>query len=387
MILTRAHGKSIAISFVIFFVFLGVAECGLRIFKPQPTWSSLKQKLGSYYESSDLNTFQLKKRFSGVEPSMEYPGTFVEVHTNSFGLRGKEELQANKKKILVVGDSYTFGVYVSDIETYPAVLQKKIGSPYQVLNAGYAGGFETDQQYVWVKKNIPIIKPKIVILGVFLGNDILGINKFAWRDLDSMGLPSRWLNENLSVTSSGYIRNKVRGIDAVGVERIYGIPILRDLHVCIIAGKVFDRLIAGQVDSYSEESFKHIFGDYSENFLSHEKVFLNLIMGMRSVAESNGAKFIVVLLPINFMVHPNMFEKVLPGSKYKNAESVYYDRLETKLKTKNIPFINVEKLMKNNINNGPFFPSNGEVHFNPRGHEFTADVIFESLTMSGYLDK
>jgi hypothetical protein len=120
-----------------------IGELALRVFKPQLTYSQLVELAGTYYAPSDYNTFQLKANYSGVEPSMEYPGRHVTITTNSDRFRGGSELDPSKQKILVLGDSYTFGVYVNDNETYPAVVNElvgKVSGQYQVINAGYTDG-------------------------------------------------------------------------------------------------------------------------------------------------------------------------------------------------------------------------------------------------------
>lgn len=58
---------------------------------------------------------------------MEHPGRYVSITTNADGLRGRRELDPSKQKVLVLGDSYTFGVYVDDDETYPAILNQLKG--------------------------------------------------------------------------------------------------------------------------------------------------------------------------------------------------------------------------------------------------------------------
>ncbi len=89
-----------------------------------------------------------------------------------------------------------------------------------------------------------------------------------------------------------------------------------------------------------------------------------------------GGQFIVIMIPINFMVEPEKLNKVLPDNyNYKKLSSVYYSRLEVLLMNRNVDFINIEKSMKSS-NDGPFFPVNGEVHFNPNGNKFTAEQVY-----------
>ncbi len=70
--------------------------------------------------------------------------------------------------VLAVGDSFTEGWEVEDEESWPAVLETMTGVP--VVNAG-VGGYGTDQIVMRAEQLLPIVKPKILIVG-FLESDI-----------------------------------------------------------------------------------------------------------------------------------------------------------------------------------------------------------------------
>ncbi len=70
--------------------------------------------------------------------------------------------------ILAVGDSFTEGWEVKDHESWPALLEKKLGVP--VVNAG-VGAYGTDQIVLRAEQLLPIVKPKTLIVG-FLEEDI-----------------------------------------------------------------------------------------------------------------------------------------------------------------------------------------------------------------------
>jgi lysophospholipase L1-like esterase len=356
---------------------------------PQPTYARMLNQIGGYYAPSDYNTFQLKSRYVGTEPSMDAPGTLVRVTTNSDATRGTE-LDAAEDKIVVMGDSYTFGMYVNDEETYPAVLERLVRRQhphYQVVNAGFTDGWETDQHYVWLKHNIARLDPRILVLGVFLGNDINGIDPAAWSELDENGLPGRWHDASLEVTPEGFIKDRrTRAATTAAPEVLYRIPVVRDSHLVILAGRAYARLseIAAVKQGFREESLQHIFGVYSSEFLAKEALFLKTLEAMKRMCESRGTPFIVALLPINFMVEREKLDKVFPGSRFRGRDPVYYDRLQPLLAERGIPVVNIEREMKR-AGTGPYFPANGEVHFNPRGHALTAGKLYEFLAAGGYL--
>jgi len=118
------------------------------------------------------------------------------VTINSLGLRdvgGPQTLPAIKDKyrILTLGDSMTFGLFVDDKDTYPYRLQAILdarGKRAAVLNAGVGGGVLSDYLYYLKVKGLAL-KPDMVIIS-FCENDLEG--------LDKSPLYERMQNENVS---------------------------------------------------------------------------------------------------------------------------------------------------------------------------------------------
>ena len=106
------------------------------------------------------------------------------VHVNSLGYRGRE-LARNKAtgeiRILMVGDSFTYGDFVNDEETLPAQLERELQrwcAGIVVVNAGI-GGTTIDTHARMVERALP------------LGPDLV-IETFSENDLDDLGDPSAW---------------------------------------------------------------------------------------------------------------------------------------------------------------------------------------------------
>jgi len=75
---------------------------------------------------------------------------------------GKEALVSGA--ILAVGDSYTAGSEVGDAETWPAQLEQILGR--RVINAGVMG-YGVDQSVLNAERLLPILKPRIVLVGIY----------------------------------------------------------------------------------------------------------------------------------------------------------------------------------------------------------------------------
>jgi hypothetical protein len=104
------------------------------------------------------------------------------LNTNSKGFRGKRDFPYTKNKeklrILILGDSFTFGDEVSDDETYSYYLQEMLPHT-EVINMGIHG-YGHDQMLILLKEEGVKYQPDIVILG-FLPLD-MSRNLFEFRD-------------------------------------------------------------------------------------------------------------------------------------------------------------------------------------------------------------
>jgi hypothetical protein len=100
------------------------------------------------------------------------------VRTNDLGLRGGP-VPATKapgtKRVVVVGDSYVFGVGLDEEHTLPARLQRMLstdGQAWETVNLGVAG-YSTDQEYILFKELVGRLAPDVVVL-VVCDNDFEG---------------------------------------------------------------------------------------------------------------------------------------------------------------------------------------------------------------------
>ncbi len=95
----------------------------------------------------------------------------TEVITNKQGFRMRNDLKEAKdcQRILILGDSYTFGPYLSNCHTYPGWLQH-LHPDKEIINAGH-GGYGIKNEVEQFLKSAKYSEPDITILQV-LDNDI-----------------------------------------------------------------------------------------------------------------------------------------------------------------------------------------------------------------------
>jgi hypothetical protein len=96
----------------------------------------------------------------------------VQVRTNSYGLREDFEVKLEDVEIAVFGDSFTFGHGVNVEQRYSNIINTKISKNSNLLvNFSYKNGFQPEHYEFYLRSN-PELRPKTIIVGLYLGNDL-----------------------------------------------------------------------------------------------------------------------------------------------------------------------------------------------------------------------
>lgn len=142
---------------------LSVGELALWIFYPQPC-------LYPRFEFSESYGFVTPAATSIVNMC---PGRWRFIYTtNEYGCRGKAipvSDSYDKDNIIILGDSFSFGLGVNDGEEYAALLSDHLKERYNVINLG-CGGWGLTQEIRRYYDFGVLYKPKIAVLQ-FTGND------------------------------------------------------------------------------------------------------------------------------------------------------------------------------------------------------------------------
>jgi len=108
----------------------------------------------------------------GAESELTLPEATVVVRINGQGLRSdrtyRMERSPGVRRIVVVGDSFTFGYGVENDEIYTAVLERLLDGT-EVVNLGVTG-YGTDQQLLKLLDQGLAFHPDQVLVGLFVGD-------------------------------------------------------------------------------------------------------------------------------------------------------------------------------------------------------------------------
>lgn len=174
-------------------------ELGLRLFEihprryPPPRWLAFD---GTTFRRSDMwgqGRIKRPSRFPEIEMGEYVPGARfrveyadnprgyfdtqngVEMQVNSLGLRGptiEREKPTGTRRLLGLGDSFTFGVGVREADTFLRRLESRLTdrAPCQVLNAG-TQGYNTRDEQLYLEHHWLEFSPDAVLV-VFYLNDV-----------------------------------------------------------------------------------------------------------------------------------------------------------------------------------------------------------------------
>lgn len=153
-------------------VSLLAAEVVVRLVRPQ---ARLVIAPGGLYAPDPPGRYRLSPGYRGrIYNRAEYDN---EIRINGEGLRGEEVARKAEgvTRLLSIGDSFVFGVGVEDSETFTARASDRLGQlgiAAEGLNAGVPA-FGVPDAVGWLSRHGVDLEPDVVMLAIFLGNDLV----------------------------------------------------------------------------------------------------------------------------------------------------------------------------------------------------------------------
>lgn len=368
-----------------FLVAIGLAELTLAVAKPQMTWDRLLAgrakhfSLLDVFESCDYLPFRLKPNSQGWIEGSEFRQLWK---INSHGMREAElplVKQPGEFRILTLGDSFTVGHGVEELDCWPRhlerLLQEEVSKSVRVVNAGYACGHAPDCYYAYLAKNIDHLAPDIIVVGLFAGNDSYEPIDHFWAEVDDNGLPLRVLSLS-------------RYVDATGKRRMmksarplaYQFPILRNSHLWVLAAQTLTPPLANQEGFHSPHRTT-----YDPGMEMAYQRSVDCLKGIADLAMQRNIPVVAAVIPADYQIDSNLcswvhldadFDINLPQSRWEtdlaNTEGLTWLDLRQPLK---------EAWQQTNSIADLYYPA--DRHFTPLGQEVAAkairDVIVELL--------
>ena len=286
---------------------------------PQLTHNQAKQVSLRVSHKSDFLPSDLKPNQQTTHIGNTYEFSYP-VRINSLGYRMQEfslEKPQDEFRILMLGDSLTFGYGVEEKDNIPSLVEKKlndylaknsINRKILIINAGFADGKSPDAYYLYLKKIGLDLNPDLIIVNYFLNNDISDLDDTVWEKVDQYGLPEKISSKTTEVEE-----------DYTKLKRPYQnwkltIPVFRNSHLWVLFATSLESKSPGTVSKVKkllgiEDKLPLVTDRENENCLfvdecspkMHELFdrYLRLIQATAGLARSHNVPIIVSLLPAN----------------------------------------------------------------------------------------
>jgi lysophospholipase L1-like esterase len=299
----------------------------------------------------------------------------VEVRLNAGGYRQAEfSPRAEGRRIVAIGDSFTFGHGVEGEQAYPRVLERLLAErddPAQVVNAGVPGRW-VDEYYLELRERSLALAPDLVLLGLFVGNDIDGedARTHVWRERDENGRPLRIDVEDVRV-EEGYRVQKVK-------KARWSLPVVRDSHLAQLVIDTARGFGDGMRPPRLKEAdvFRPVYSPETEAALSRVE---DLLLAIRDLCRARGAELLVVLIPMRQQVYP---------AERRGHEDLDWDkpqRLVADFLGRNgVAWIDLRPALVAASGGDPLYFAI-DSHWTARGHEVAAAAVAEHVATRGLL--
>lgn len=368
---------------------LALGEVVLRIGWPQPTFSRLDEMAPRCFREDDVTPYGL---LPGARTRITHPEFDTAIAINGEGLRMDREVTPapppGKRRLAVIGDSFTFGFGVEAAESFPARLDEQLDG-WEVVNLGFAAGFSPDCYYAHLAQRGPdaSFRAEVLLVAVFVGNDLTARVETLWPDLDAHGLPAR-------------VTTRFTRVDAQHRFRVrntllrYRIPLLRESHVFVGLA----HLIAGAHPSADEVDYKAAMAAvYTEELYRTpwssrlEALFADQVRcleGIARLAGERGQHLLVVVIPDSHQVYANVPEagtgRVRRMLRARPGPAVPQSKLRSALDQRGIASLDLLPALIAAQDGELYFHVDG--HFTAAGHATAARAVRADLTERGWLD-
>lgn len=346
------------LSIVIFLILLEIGARVIAYFSPKflcQTFSDpndiflcnlelqLAKNLEKYNQTTALATQNICDKLDFQLGWVPKPNCRTKIYsTNSKGFRGTKEysLEKSKKRIITLGNSFTWGENVYNNETFPSFLEKFYNGSAEVINMG-VHGYGPDQFYIYFARDGISYNPDIVVIGLFLPD----IHRTIFKVRDYFKPRFIIQDGELKIDPESSEIPDIKSAMSKSAEvkkkpRLYSISFLHGLY-----GKFIRR-----ATSYEYES----------------ALTLKIIEEMQKQLEDHNIKLIVLLIPEQGMIEKD-------NQNYFGA----LPKITAELKSKGIEYIDLQpvfmrdmKLNNQNLYNG---------HLNPEGNMVIARELYSYL--------
>jgi hypothetical protein len=319
----------------------------------------------------------------------------VKRKTNSLGLVGNQisiKKPTDIIRIIILGDSFTEGIQVREGKNFCEQLQRLLndgklvaGKKFEVINAGVSGSSPITE-YLLLKRELAILKPDIVMLGVFT-NDVFEDNKIqAMSLLDKDGFPvkinrafiKKIIDNHNPASEPTKLQEGIYKVKRFIVNKSVLLQIIYRSIKNLPKNSSFNRKM-NALPQFQDGNQFFIVQDY--NPLFKDKDFRNkaweqtrkYILGIRDLAECIGAKFGMFYIPVEAQLSLKHYGESTKGY-FQHPPNLYLnDKLAELSREKSILFLDLLPLLEANKDDELYYSKDS--HCKEAGHRLIAQGL------------
>jgi len=289
--------------------------------------------------------------------------------TNSEGYREDFDFNLADVEVAFMGDSFTFGHGVEASERFAnlfaARMKGKIDAAH-VVSLSPKNGFQPEHYEYFLKKN-PDLRPKLIVIGLYLGNDLdadVRETRFDRQSL-TLELPYRAVDRGVIVNATPYRVPFFRKlVDISNTARLIAILLNRSIYrlylfepnATIPNGSNSESLEFGKFNEYSDRAFQSL-------------------VNITEMARNWGGRVAVLVIPQNFYAGPVSNPHLAPDLRPRIPEILATGGLRAavlnRCNTLKLECIDAGAVMTAT----DFFPA--DAHWSKDGHRKAADLLFQ----------
>jgi lysophospholipase L1-like esterase len=369
--------KNFILVIVSIVVIILLLEFIFRVFLPQVTYYETKKSSPAIWQRSDYLPETFKSNAKDTHRGI-YGDFNVTIEINSYGLRDYERsIASNLTRVLVLGDSMTFGYGVEMNETYSKYLERmtnKNSIKYQVFNAGGTSGDSPGTYYLYLKNyGIQKFKPRVVIIG-FYYNDLSDPKRYEILQ-DESGLPLKIKSTYHYIDDDGKVRITKSTLPILKYEvgdRIYTF-LLKNSHFFSFVKKIVTDIF---FVIFRDRFYDIDLNPEIKNYWDFNK---KMLLAINDLAIKNNAKLIIIIIPERKQVNDRLWEQysIIIGEE-KLDRTKPNDIVKEFGEQNNITVIDLYDTFHEKNKKMPLY-LRVDGHINPQGHKVIAEEIYEYL--------
>ncbi len=249
------------------------------------------------------------------------------VTTNTLGLRGPERPYAKPagvSRVLVLGDSFVEAAQVQEPEGVVGRLEAaltKRGARAEVLNVG-VGGWGQHQQYVFLQQEGVRYEPDVVLVQLYLGNDVYDNSWLLQGKPRSVREPYFVFDDDGTFRQLDFRSRKPEDVP----------PVVAMLRERTLLWNVFETGVLQKLGASADDDADERQNRFNLNkMIVHAtkpgerqdeawKVTVALLRCIRELGDERGFKTALVLAPAQFQVYDDAWDTLLRDNKLKREE-------------------------------------------------------------------